>query len=440
MRVAVVRETYPGEKRVALIPANVAHMKKLGLEVSVESGAGLASGFLDADYSSAGASVVDSRGDALAAEIVVQVRPLGTNPEVGRDDLAAFRPGQVIIGMCDPLGSAAAAAEIAQTGANVFSLELIPRITRAQSMDVLSSMATIAGYRAVLLAAVELPKMFPMLMTAAGTLSPARVFVIGAGVAGLQAIATAKRLGGVVHAYDVRPAVREQVESLGGKFVELELESDQAEDKGGYAKQLGEEFYQKQRELMGRVVAESDVVVTTAAIPGKPSPLLITADAVAGMAPGSVIVDLAAERGGNCEPSKPDERVQYEGVVVLGPTNLPSEIPKHASQMFSNNITKFLANLVKDGEVEMNLEDEIIRDTLIAKDGEVVNDRIREALGLEEHKPEEPKDEQPQAEEPEKDTIPFPEGDDEDTKSQGNENASSETPQDDSSEPDKAGD
>lgn len=438
MRVAVVRETFPGEQRVALIPANVAHLKKMGLEVLIESGAGKAAGFLDADYTKAGATVVATRSDALAAEIVVQVRALGANPDAGRDDLATFRQGQIVVGMCDPLGNAESAAEIAKTGASVFALELIPRITRAQSMDVLSSMATVAGYRAVLLAAVELPKMFPMLMTAAGTLSPARIFVIGAGVAGLQAIATAKRLGGVVHAYDVRPAVREQVESLGGKFVELELESDQAEDKGGYAKQLGEEFYQKQRELMARVVAESDVVVTTAAIPGKPSPLLITADAVAGMSPGSVIVDLAAERGGNCEPSKPDERVEYEGVVVLGPTNLPSEVPTHASQMYSNNVTKFLGNLVKDGEVQMNLDDEIIRDTLITNDGDVANSRLREMLGLGELKAPEPKDEPPQAEASEKDTIPFPEGDEE-AGSQETGNSSAESSEADSPNSDKEG-
>lgn len=250
-------------------------------------------------------------------------------------------------------------------------------------MDVLSSMATIAGYRAVLLAAIELPKIFPMLMTAAGTLTPARVFIVGVGVAGLQAIATAKRLGGVVRAYDVRPACREQVESLGGKFVELALEAGDAQDKGGYAKAMGEEFYRKQRELMASVVAESDVVITTAAIPGKQSPLLITADAVKGMSPGGVIVDLATERGGNCELSKADTRVVEHGVTILGPTNLPSEIPNHASQMYSNNVTKFLLNLIKDGKVALNLEDEIIRETLVAHDGQLVNARMRDILGLE---------------------------------------------------------
>lgn len=404
MRVAVLRETFPGERRVALIPANVANLKKMGLEVVVEREAGLAAGVRDPDYEAAGAGMV-TRDEALECEIVVQVRSLGTDPGSGQPSVA-YRSGQFVIGMCDPLGSPEAIAEAATSEASLFSLEMVPRITRAQSMDVLSSMATIAGYRAVLLAAVELPKMFPMLMTAAGTLSPARVFVIGAGVAGLQAIATAKRLGGVVQAYDVRPAVREQVESLGGKFVELELESDQAEDQGGYAKQLGEEFYQKQRELMARVVSESDVVITTAAIPGKPSPLLITSDAVRGMTAGSVIVDLAAERGGNCEPSEADRRVEFEGVVVLGPTNLPAEIPFHASQMFSNNITKFLANMVKDGQIELNLEDEIIRDTLVAHDGDVVSSRLREILGLE------PIDPQPSASDQDTAEAAEPSGDD----------------------------
>jgi NAD(P) transhydrogenase subunit alpha len=287
-----------------------------------------------------------------------------------------------VMGTCDPLGAPEAIAEFAQTGAALFALEMIPRITRAQAMDVLSSQATIAGYRAVLLAATEIPKMFPMLMTAAGTLAAARAFVIGAGVAGLQAIATARRLGAVVHAYDVRPATREQVESLGGKFVQLELEAGQSEDQGGYAKAMGDEFYQKQRELMASVVAESDVVITTAAIPGKPSPRLITASAVEGMVAGSVIVDLAAERGGNCELSQADQRVVEHGVVIHGPTNLPADIPYHASQMYSNNVTKFLLNMVKDGELDLNLDDEIIRDTLVCRQGEVTNPRIRELLDL----------------------------------------------------------
>jgi len=400
MKVAVVKETFLGERRVALIPTNVPQLAKAELDVIVESGAGEAAGFADASYEDKGAKIVQNRAAAFDADMVLQVRCLGANPEQGRSDLENMRSGQIVVGMCDPLGSPRAVQEVAETGAALFSLELIPRITRAQSMDVLSSMATIAGYRAVSLAAIELPKMFPMLMTAAGTLTPARIFVIGAGVAGLQAIATAKRLGGVVHAYDVRPACREQVESLGGRFVELQLEANESEDKGGYAKAMDEEFYRKQRELMASVVAESDVVITTAAIPGKKSPLLITREAVEGMAPGGVIVDLAAERGGNCEVSKPDERVVYTGVVVLGPTNLPSDAPYHASQMFSNNVTKFLLNLVKDGRAEIDMEDEIIRDTLVARDGEVANPRLRELLGLEPLA----------ATEPSNDEAPEPEG------------------------------
>lgn len=379
MKIAVPRETYPGEHRVALVPTSVTQLKKQGFQVLVESNAGEAAGFPDDRYVAQGATVV-SRDELFAAEILVQVRCLGMNPEEGRADLEKFRPDQVVIGMCDPLGAPQAIQEMAGSGVSLMALELIPRITRAQSMDVLSSMATIAGYRAVLLGAIELPKMFPLLMTAAGTVTAARVFIIGAGVAGLQAIATARRLGGVVQAYDVRSACREQVESLGGRFVELKLETGEAEDQGGYAKALGEDFYVKQRELMARVVAESDVVITTAAIPGKPSPRLITAEAVAGMAPGSVIVDLAAERGGNCELSSPDERVVREKVVILGPTNLPAEIPNHASQMLSHNITKFLLNLVHDNQIELDRDDEIIQETLVARNGEVVHERIKSLL------------------------------------------------------------
>lgn len=382
MKVAVLKETFAGESRVALIPANVAHLTKAGLEVHVERGAGVAAGFADAEYESKGAQLIDQRGALFDSDILLQVRALGANLEAGQTDVASMREGQIVIGMCDPLGEPAAIQTLAKQGVSLCALEMIPRITRAQSMDILSSMATIAGYRAVLMAALELPKMFPMLMTAAGTLTAARVFIIGGGVAGLQAIATARRLGGVVQAYDVRPAVREQVESLGAKFVELNLATEAAEDKGGYAKALGEEFYQKQREFMAEIASESDVVISTAAIPGRQSPLLLTADAVRGMAPGSVIVDLAAERGGNCELSQPDQRVVQDGVVILGPTNLPAEVAYHASQMFSNNVTKFLMNMVHEGNVDLNLEDEIIRDTLVAHAGDVTSPRIRELLEL----------------------------------------------------------
>jgi len=387
MKVGVAKETYPGEQRVALAPANVAALTKSGLQVVVEAGAGIAAGYTDDEYEKQGASITTDRVNCLTADIVLQVRSLGANPVAGKADLQHFRKGQFVIGTCDPLGEPQAAADLAATGVTSFGLELIPRITRAQSMDVLSSMATIAGYHAVLMAAVELPKMFPLMMTAAGTLSAARVFVIGAGVAGLQAIATAKRLGAIVHAYDVRPDTREQVESLGGKFVELPIADDSAEDKGGYAKAMDEEFYRKQRELMASVVAESDVVITTAAIPGKPSPQLVTAEAVAGMAPRSVIVDLAAERGGNCAPSKPDERVEYEGVILYGPTNIPSDVPNHASQMYSNNITKFLLNMLEEGTIKLNFQDEIVRDTLVSYEGDVYNNRIRGLLDLPELEP-----------------------------------------------------
>ena len=294
----------------------------------------------------------------LRADVVLQVR-------VG--DVALMRRGQVVIGMADPLGSPETVREIASRGVTAFALELIPRITRAQSMDVLSSMATIAGYKAVLLAAETLPRMFPLLTTAAGTITPAHVFIVGVGVAGLQAIATARKLGAVVEAYDVRPAVKEQVQSVGAKFVELPLETGQAEDKGGYAKAQDEAFYQRQREMMARVVAANDVVITTAVVPGKKAPVLVTADMVRGMAPGSVVVDLAAERGGNCELTRADQVVVEKGVTILGPTNLPSTVPYHASQMYAKNVTTFLLHLVKDGAVTLDPTDEITRDTLIAQ-------------------------------------------------------------------------
>ncbi len=381
MRVAVVKETYPGERRVGLVPGSVPLLLKAGMEVLVQAGAGEAAGFADQHYFDKGAKILATRDEAFAADIVVQVRSLGANLDAGRDDLTRLRTGHVLLGMCDPLGEPKAVDEIAKTGATLFALELIPRTTRAQSMDVLSSMATIVGYRAVLLSATELPKLFPMLMTAAGTLTAAKVFVIGAGVAGLQAIATAKRLGAVVRAYDVRPACREQVESVGGKFVELPLEAGDAQDKGGYAKAQGEEFYLKQRELMAKVVSESDVVITTALIPGKPAPQLITVEAVAGMHAGSVIIDLAAERGGNCALTKANERVVAHGVTILGPTNLASDAPTHASQMFSGNVTSLLQHIVKKGQLDLNREDEIIRETIAAQGGQVTNTRIREALG-----------------------------------------------------------
>jgi len=292
-----------------------------------------------------------------------------------------MREGQVIVGTCEPLTSLAETRALADKGVTLLSLELMPRITRAQSMDVLSSMATIAGYKAVLLGADALPRIFPMLMTAAGTVAAARVFVVGAGVAGLQAIATAKRLGAVVEAYDVRPAVKEQVQSLGGKFVELELETDASEDAGGYAKELGEDFYRKQREMMLQVVANSDVVITTAAIPGKKAPILVTSEMVAGMRPGSVVVDLAAERGGNCELTRPGETVVVDGVTVIGPLNLASAIPYHASQMFAKNVSTYLQHLVSDGALTLDTDDEITAGTLVTRNGEIVHPTVLERMG-----------------------------------------------------------
>ncbi len=382
MIVAVPRESHPGERRVALIPASIPPLVKAGMEVLIEAGAGQSAGHADQQYLDKGAKIAPSRTAAFAADVLLQVRAAGANPEGGRADLEHYHPGQVVIGMCDPLGSPQWVEDVAKRGVSLFALELLPRITRAQSMDVLSSQATIAGYRAVLLAAEALPKIFPMLITAAGTINAARVLVVGAGVAGLQAIATARRLGAAVSAYDVRPAVKEQVQSLGAKFVEMALETETAEAKGGYAQQMDEAFYRRQRELMARVVAESDVVITTAAVPGKKSPVLVTADMVAKMAPGSVIVDLAAERGGNCELTQPGQRVVVEGgVTILGPLDAATEAPQHASQMYAKNISTFLLNLVKDKQVSINLEDEIVRETLIARDGRVVSPRIEQLLG-----------------------------------------------------------
>jgi NAD(P) transhydrogenase subunit alpha len=383
MIIGVPTETFPGERRVALIPASIAPLKKIGHDVIVQTGAGTEAGYPDAQYTEAGAQIVASRGDVFTkADVVCQVRTLGANPNEGRADVALLRKGQRIVAMADPLSEPKAADELARQGVELLSLEMMPRITRAQSMDVLSSMATITGYKGVLLAANTLPKMFPLMMTAAGTLRAAHVFIVGAGVAGLQAIGTARKLGAIVEAYDVRPVVKEQVESLGAKFVEMALETGAAEDKGGYAKELGEDFYKKQRELMLGVVGHSDVVITTAAIPGRKAPILITKEMVEAMAPGSVVVDLAAERGGNCELTQPGKDIVVGGVTILGPTNPPAMIPYHASQMFAKNVLTYLQHLTKDGALNLDVADEIVRETLITRGGEVVHARIRELLGL----------------------------------------------------------
>lgn len=384
MIVGVLTETYGGEARVALIPASLAALAKRGLEVLVEPGAGVPAGYPDQAYVDKGAKLAASRAEVFErADILAMVRAPGANPTNGHADIASMREGQLVIGFSDPLSKTDTAQALASKGATSISMELIPRITRAQSMDALSSMATIAGYKAVLLAASHLPKMFPMMMTAAGTIAPAHVFVIGCGVAGLQACATAKRLGAIVKAYDVRPAVKEQVQSVGAKFVELAVDAGEAEDKGGYAKALGEDFYKKQRELMGEVVEESDVVITTAAIPGKQSPVLVTDDMVKRMALGSVIVDLATERGGNVEPSKPDETVEAHGVTILGPTNLPATIPFHASQMYAKNVVTLLQHLVdKEGKLVLDMDDEITKGVVVTKDGDIVHGRVREVLEM----------------------------------------------------------
>ncbi|MFQ5733216.1 MAG: Re/Si-specific NAD(P)(+) transhydrogenase subunit alpha, partial [Planctomycetaceae bacterium] len=379
----VPKETFPGERRVALVPATVGTLTKAGFSVRVESGAGEAAGFSDEDYTSHGALVVSDRAAVFAeTSVILHVRVAGENPTAGAADHALLHAGQMVIGLCDPLSQPDSVRPFAERNVALFALELLPRITRAQSMDVLSSMSTITGYKAVLMAADALPRMFPMLMTAAGTITPARVFVMGAGVAGLQAIATAKRLGAVVRAFDIRPAVKEQVESLGARFVEVDLETADSETEGGYAKQMDEEFYRKQREKLTEVVAESDVVVTTAAIPGKTSPILVTEEMVRGMRPGSVIVDLAAQLGGNCELTHADETVCENGVTIFGPCNLPSTIPVHASEMYSRNIAAFLLSMVKEGRLRIDLDDEVVRETLLTQDGEVVGSRVRQLLRL----------------------------------------------------------
>ena len=381
MIVGVPKETFPGETRVSLVPAALGPLSNKGLEIMVEAGAGTEAGYGDHLYQEKGATIASSRTELFSrADVITQVRALGANPEAGRSDLELMREGQIIIGTCDPLVMHEANRALAGRGVSLLSLELMPRITRAQSMDILSSMATIAGYKAVLMAANTLPKMFPMMMTAAGTISPARVFVVGAGVAGLQAIASAKKLGAVVEAYDVRPAVKEQVESLGGKFVELELETGDAEDAGGYAKAMDEEFYRKQREMMIKVVAANDVGISTAAVPGKKAPTLVTEEMVRGMQPGSVIVDLAAERGGNCEMTRPGETVKAGGVTILGPLNVPATIPFHASQMFSKNVATFLLHLVHEGDVQLDPEDEITAGTLVVHQGKIVHPMVSELM------------------------------------------------------------
>jgi proton-translocating NAD(P)+ transhydrogenase subunit alpha len=383
MIVGVPRESFPGERRVALVPGAIPGLVKAGLEVVIEAGAGAGAGYPDAEYTAKGAKIVSDRAEVFrTADIILQVLCYGSNDKTGKADVPLYRRGQVLIGFLRPLGSLETIQEIASKGVISFSVELMPRTTRAQSMDALSSMATICGYKAVIVAADTLPRIFPMLTTAAGTITPGRVLIIGAGVAGLQAIATARRLGAVASAYDLRPAAKEQVQSLGGRFVELPIEAKDAEDARGYARAQDETFYKRQRELLAKAVADSDVVITAAVVPGKKPPILVTKEMVVSMAPGSVIVDLAGERGGNCELTRPGETVVEHGVTIIAGINLASAVPYHASQMYARNLSAFLLHLVKDGKLQLNLDDEIVRETLLTRDGEVFNARAREFFSL----------------------------------------------------------
>jgi NAD(P) transhydrogenase subunit alpha len=382
MRLGVLQETYPNERRVALIPALAPMYAKLGFEVLVQSGAGEGAYHTDDAYRQAGATVLPAREEVLAqADIVLTVRTAGANPNF-EADLPYVRAGQIWVGFMEPLFRPQGVQQLAERGATAFAMELIPRITRAQSMDALSSMATVAGYKAVLLAAHLSPRMFPLLMSAAGTVSPARVFVIGAGVAGLQAMATAKRLGAAVSGYDVRPATRDQVESVGAKFVEIPLQVEQAEAAGGYARALEEETLRRQQDLLGEHLVQHEVVITTAAVPGKRAPLLIPRRVVEAMPAGSIIIDLAAEWGGNCELTQPGETVQHGGVTVVGAVNLPATAPVDASMLYSRNLYNLLAHLHKVGMLPTpapDHEDEIARETLVAHGGRITHPRVMQS-------------------------------------------------------------
>ena len=384
MIIGIPSEIKTGERRVAMSPVNVKSLTDKGIKVLFQANAGDASGYPDAEYEQAGATITTDRAEIFAAaDILLQVQSFGSNNDNSDGDLASLRSGQVVIGMMDPLATPSAAQAVAGTGATAIALELVPRISRAQSMDVLSSMATLAGYKAVLMGASASPRIFPMLMTAAGTLKPARVLIMGVGVAGLQACATAKRLGALVEAYDVRPAAREQIISVGAKPVELDLDTGESEGAGGYAKAQGEDFLRRQRELMTAVIAEQDIIITTAAIPGAKSPILVTEDMVKAMKPGSVIVDLAAERGGNCDLTKQGKTIIAHGVTIIGPENVPSELAYHATQMYGKNLQTLL-ELIIDGEGNLNLDfkDEIVAGTVVAHRGDVPHPHMRKLLGL----------------------------------------------------------
>lgn len=381
MIIAVPKETAAGESRVAIVPQTVAVLVKDGHEVRVQSGAGLGSGFTDQAYKDKGATIIDDRAELLGgAELIAQIRTAGANAESGMNDIGSLRSGQVVVGFGDPLVSHDANRAMAERGVTLLAMELIPRITKAQAMDALSSQASLAGYRAVIRSAEVLRKIFPMQMTAAGTIQPARVFIVGAGVAGLQAIATAKRLGAVVFAIDVRPEVKEQVESLGARFV---MPPVQASGEGGYAKELTPEQKAQQQQMMADTVADSDVVITTALIPGRPAPKLVTAAMVERMKPGSVIVDLGAERGGNCELTQPGRTIDHNGVTIVGSTNAAGEAARDASAMYSGNILQLLKHLCgKAKQIEWKLEEPITAGALVCKDGQIVNSAVKRAMGL----------------------------------------------------------
>jgi proton-translocating NAD(P)+ transhydrogenase subunit alpha len=371
MKVGIPKETTPGEKRVALVPELVSKLKHAGLEVCLQIGAGIDAGFADEEYADAGATI---RPEALDTEMILKVRPPTSN------EIAAFRQNSIVIGLLEPYSKATPIQLLADRKVTALAMELMPRIARAQPMDALSAMSTIAGYKAVLLAANHLPKFFPLLMTAAGTMPPARVFVIGAGVAGLEAIGTAKRLGAVVEAYDTRPAVKEEVESVGAKFVELALDTSDAADTGGYARAQAEDFYKRQQQMMVEHVTAADVVITAALVRGAHAPVLITEEMVRNMRPGSVIVDLAADQGGNCALTESGRDVLKHGVAILGPSNLPSSMPFHASKMYARTVTNFLLHLVREGKIHIDLDDELTRSTLVTHRGEIVNEPIRAKL------------------------------------------------------------
>ena len=384
MIIGIPSEIKAGEKRVAMSPTNVQSLTDKSAKVLIQADAGSAAGYPDAEYTAAGATVTADRAEIFAsADIILQVQSFGSNNDNSDGDLALLRSGQLVIGMMDPLASPQAAQAVAKTGATAIALELVPRISRAQSMDVLSSMATLAGYKAVLMGASAAPRIFPMLMTAAGTLQPARVLIMGVGVAGLQACATAKRLGAVVEAYDVRPAAREQILSVGAKPVELDLDTGESEGAGGYAKEQGEDFLRRQRELMTEVVAQQDIIITTAAIPGAKSPILVTEDMVKAMKPGAVVVDLAAERGGNCDLTKQGETVVAHDVTILGPENVPSDLAFHASQMLGKNMQTLLELIVDEaGNLNLDFNDEIVAGTVVAHEGEIPHPHMRKLLNL----------------------------------------------------------